>query len=171
MYQTFKLSKFPLWLSHFLANLCFNLSDIWIFAPNMVCVIMSQSAVNSNFRNSKYWKIKNLLAEPVLENRNCFVFSEKTFIKVLSRSFHKFFWWQGFAFTCFLFSVGLLIVLLLLLPLVVLAPYEKVFFMLFSKKRGGVLSCNFFSTLFYWWLETLHQKTCHPVIISPLNKS
>ena len=29
-------------------------------------------------------------------------------------------------------------------PLVVLAPYEKVFFMLFSKKRGGVLSCNFF---------------------------
>ena len=26
-------------------------------------------------------------------------------------------------------------------------PQEKVFFMLFSKKRGGVLSCNFFSTL------------------------
>ena len=140
--------------------------------PKLVCAITSKSAGNSNFPKSKHWKIKNLLAQPVFGNRNCFVFSEKTFIKVLSRSFHKFFWWQGFAFTCFLSStVGLLIVLLLLLPLVVLAPYEKVFFMLFSKKRGGVLSCNFFSTLFYWWLETLHQKTCHPVIISPLNKS
>ena len=80
-------------------------------------------------------------------------FPSKCSFLEFQESFHKFFWWQGFAFTCFLSStVGLLIVLLLLLPLVVLAPYEKVFFMLFSKKRGGVLSCNFFSTLILCYL-------------------
>ena len=169
MYQTLKLSKFSKWLSRFLDNLYYSMSNIWILVPKLVRAIMSKSR---KFQIFLIQRSKTCLHTLYLEIEIVLYLVRKLSSKCFLEGFHKFFWWQGFAFTCFLSStVGLLIVLLLLLPLVVLAPYEKVFFMLFSKKRGGVLSCNFFSTLFYWWLETLHQKTCHPVIISPLNKS
>ena len=145
--------------------ICALVYQIWIFAPKLVCIRMSKSAGYSNFRNSDHEKIKNLLAHPAWENRNCFVFSEKTFIKVLSRGLSQVFLVTRICF--YVFSLFCRTTHCVVAPTAIgcLGTLRKsIFHALLQKTRWSPVM-QLFSTLFYWWLKTLHQKTCQPVII------
>ena len=151
--------------------MCFNLSDIWIFAPNMICVIMSQSAVNSNFRNSDHEKIKNLLAHPAWENRNCFVFSEKTFIKVLSRGLSQVFLVTRICF--YVFSLFCRTTHCVVAPTAIgcLGTIRKsIFHALLQKTRWSPVMQLFFHSLLLMARDTL-SKDLPPCNYLPLNKS
>ena len=138
----------------------------------MVCVIMSQSAVNSNFRNSDHEKIKNLLAQPVFGNRNCFVFSEKTFIKVLSRGLSQVFLVTRICFYVFsLFYCRTTHCVVAPTAIGCLGTLRKsIFHALLQKTRWSPVMQLFFHSLLLMARDT-SSKDLPPCNYLPLNKS